>query len=181
MSVDGGEVRLSRTMTHHKSTHRTNPGRRWFVAGGVALILFGAVHLLAVYKTLVVGPTEPAEIALTNQLKAFQTTIGPFKPSAWHTMNILNCSYSVLLIFAGVLDLLSAGPAAAADRLRPLTLANVIFTFLIAAICLAFQFPPPLVFAGAAWFCFTLSLIKQIARPSGILAGSSVYPGEGGR
>ena len=159
-----------------------SPGRRWFKAGAIALVIFGAFHLLAVYKSVVVGPETPAEVELTKNLKAFQMPMGPFKPSAWHTTNILNTSYSVLLIFAGVIDLLALSSVVAAHMLRPLTLANVIFTFLIAAICLAFQFPPPLIFSGATWFCFTMSLIRQIsAKPTGILAGSSVYPPERAR
>ena len=166
-------------MTDHAHHRSSSPGRRWFKAGAIALIIFGAVHCLAIYKSLVVGPANPAEIELTRNLKAYSTEMGPFKPSAWHTTNLLNTSYSVLLIFAGVINLLSLAPVVAAHKLRPLTLANVIFTFLIAAICLAFQFPPPLIFAGAAWFCFTMSLIRQVgAKQTGILAGASVYPEE---
>jgi len=166
-------------MTQAAITQRPHPGRSWFKAGAIALIIFGAVHLLAVSKSLAITPTDPVEIDLTARLKAYSVDMGPFKPSAWHTTNILNTSYSVLLIFAGVINLLALSPAVAAQKLRPLTLASVIFTFLIAAICLAFQFPPPLIFAAAAWFCFTMSLIRQVSsQPTGTLAGSSVSPPE---
>ncbi len=168
-------------MTDHAHHRSSSPGRRWFKAGAIVLIIFGAFHQLVVYKSLLVGHETPAEARLTQNLKSFQVPgpMGPFKPTAWHTTNILSNSYSLLLIFAGVINLLTLTPVIAAHKLRPLTLANVIFTFLIAAICLAFQFPPPLLFAGAAWFCFTMSLIRQIsAQPTGILAGSSVYPEE---
>ncbi len=143
------------------------PGRRLFLAGSIVLILFGAVHVLAVYKSLIVGPESPAEADADRALRAFSMNMGPFHPTGWHTLNILNASYSVLLIYAGVINLIALGPAIAAGRLRALTLANMIFVALIAAVPLLLQFPPPLVFALLALILFILSLVKQRSRAIG--------------
>ena len=141
------------------------PGRRLFMAASIVLIIFGAVHVLAVYKSLVVGPESPAEADADRALRAFSMKMGPFHPTGWHTLNILNASYSVLLIYAGVINLIAVHPAIAAGRLRALTLANVVFVALIAAIPLLLQFPPPLIFAAAAWVLFAFSWLKQRRRP----------------
>lgn len=140
-----------------KSAHR------WFKAGAVTLILFGSVHLLAVYKSLFVAPTDPAEIRADEALRDFKIELGPFHPTGWHTVNILNSSYSALLLYVGILNLIALGPVAAAGRLRALTVVNILFTTILFAICLALQFPPPMVFAFACMLFFTISLVKQRA------------------
>lgn len=147
------------------------PGRRLFMAASIVLILFGAVHVLAIYKSLVVGPETPAEADADRALRAFAMKMGPFHPTGWHTLNILNASYSVLLIYAGALNLIALGPAIAAGRLSALTLANIVFVTLIAAIPLLLQFPPPLVFALLALALFITSYIKQ-RRRTDLLAAS---------
>jgi len=136
-------------------------GRRWFLTGSIGLIVFGTVHTLAVYKVLFGEPHGPAEVDLHRAMRALSMEIGPFKPTAWHTLMILNSSYSILLLFAGVLDLIAIGPGGAGGRMRLLTLANMYFCGMLFLICLVFQFPPPMVFAGACLVFFTLSLIQQ--------------------
>jgi len=101
---------------------QSKPGRRLFLAGSIVLILFGAVHVLEVYKSLVVGSESPAEVEADRALRAFSTKMGPFHPTGWHTLNILNASYSVLFIYAGVINLIALGPAIVAGRSRALTL-----------------------------------------------------------
>lgn len=141
------------------------PGHRLFLAGSIALIVFGSIHVLAVYKSLVVGPTSPAEEEVERALRKFGIEMGPFHPTGWHTTNILNSSYSVLLIYAGVLNVVALRPAIVAGRLRALTIVNIIFVALIAAIPLLLHFPPPLVFAAAALVLFILSLTRQRRTP----------------
>ncbi len=140
------------------------PGRRLFASASIVLILFGAVHVLAVYKSLIVGPESPAEAEADRALRALSMRMGPFHPTGWHTLNILNASYSVLLIYAGVINLIGLRPAIAAGRLAALTLANMIFVTLIAVIPLLLQFPPPLVFALLALILFVASYRQQRSR-----------------
>ncbi len=138
------------------------PGRRTFMAGAIGLLVFGSVHLLAIYKGLVVGPTTPAEVAINNAEKAFKVLdAGPFHATGWHTMNILNSSYSALLLYAGVLNLIAVGPAVATGRLRKLTMVNIVFVAVLLAITLIFQFPPPGLFAAMTLILFVVSLMRQ--------------------
>ncbi|MEK6644277.1 MAG: hypothetical protein AABZ08_10240 [Planctomycetota bacterium] len=136
-------------------------GHRWFKAGAITLILFGSVHLLAVYKSLCTTPTDLQEIRLNEALRAFKMELGPFHPTAWHTLNILNASYSALLLYVGIMNLIALGPVAAAGSLRTLTLVNILFTTILFTICLALQFPPPMVFALACMVFFAVSYVKQ--------------------
>lgn len=139
------------------------PGHAWFKAGAFTLLVFGGIHLLAVYKSLFVAPTDPAEIRADEALRAFKVELGPFHPTGWHTVNILNASYSALLLYVGILNLIALGPVAAAGRLRTLTVVNILFTTILFTICLALQFPPPMVFAFACMVFFAISLVKQQA------------------
>lgn len=136
-------------------------GHRWFKAGAITLLVFGGIHLLAVYKSLFVAPTDPAEFRAEAALRDFKVDLGPFHPTGWHTVNILNASYSALLLYVGILNLIALDPVAAAGRLRTLTVVNILFTTILFAICLALQFPPPMVFAFACMLFFTISLVKQ--------------------
>lgn len=140
---------------------QVQPGRRWFRIASISLIVFGGVHLLAVGKALLVKPSTPQEVDADRALRALSTTIGPLKPSAWHAMQILNASFSVLLIQAGVLNLLRLRISDRAPDLRAVTVANMIFVALLLAITIAFQFPPPMVFAAFALAGFLASLAQQ--------------------
>lgn len=87
--------------------------------------------------------------------------LGPFTPSAWGGMQILNSSYSVLLIYIGILNLLAMRPAAWAGRLKALTVCNIFFVALLLLITIVFQFPPPMLFAATALIFFGVSWVKQ--------------------
>lgn len=138
-------------------------GRKMFIAGAITLLIFGSVHLLAVYQSLFVAPTAPAEIEADRALYALKFDMGPFHPTGWHTVNILNSSYSALLLYAGVLNLTAVGPAIAAGRLRRLTVVNIAFVAVLLAIVLALQFPPPALFAATALAFFAISFFRQAA------------------
>jgi hypothetical protein len=153
------------TKTDIASNTRATPGRGWFKAGAIGLIVFGAVHLLAVYKGLFRQPTTPQEIAAHEALLALRMDMGPFRPTGWHTTMILNSSYSVLLIFAGALDLLSLNALVAADRLRPLAAVNSLFCGVLFLITAAFQFPPPMLFALACCVFFLVGWFKSVRCP----------------
>lgn len=143
-------------------------GRKTFWAGALVLVLFGAVHLLAVYEANFTMPTDPAELKLRTELQngvIFEA--GPIRATAAGAVQILSASYSVLLMQAGVLNLLMARVAAEHGRLRKLTAANIVFVGLLLVITVIFQFPPPMVFAAAAWILFVVSLVQQRRRTNG--------------
>lgn len=96
--------------------------------------------------------------------KSYTVPIGPFTASAWGGMQILNASYSVLLLYAGTLNLLAMRPAAQTGRLRALTTCNVLFVAMLLGITILFQFPPPMLFAGTTLIFFCVSWWKQSSR-----------------
>jgi hypothetical protein len=139
-------------------------GGRTFVAGAIVLLVFGATHLSAVIKTAVVPPATPEQQALDKALnEVVLFSAGPVNVTSRDAVSILNRSYSVLLFFAGVIDLLCWRAMAAAGRLGRLALANMIFSAIIALIPLLFLFPPPTVFGFAAASLFAYSWLAQRA------------------
>lgn len=136
-------------------------GRKTFLAGSIALIVFGAVHLFAVYQANFTIPADPKIADMQAAAKAYTVPIGPLTASAWSGMQILNSSYSIWLIYAGALNLLTFRPAAQTGRLRALTVCNLLFIALLLGITILFQFPPPMLFAGVALILFGVSWWKQ--------------------
>jgi hypothetical protein len=136
-------------------------GRKTFLAGAISLIVFGAVHLLAVYHGNFVPPADEKQAEIKRLAMEYILPMGPFKPTAWGGNQILNSSYSVLLIYVGVLNLLALRPAAQAGRLRAFATCNVLFVALLLAITILFQFPPPMIFATTSLSLFGVSWLKQ--------------------
>lgn len=136
------------------------PGRRWFLAGSILALLLGAVHSLAVLNALFVPP-PPGRAALVEQLKGTTERIGPFTPSAWGTVQILNVSFSILTLGLGALNLLSLGPLAAAGRIRRAAGVNALVMAALVAVCLAFEFPPPAAFALAGLVSFGVAFLRS--------------------
>jgi hypothetical protein len=137
------------------------PGRRAFIAGAVVLFMFGAVHLLAVYKGNFVPP-EPGPMGdLDRMAKEIKQRMGPFEFSAFGLIQLLSASYSVLLLYAGTVSLVSLGPSATQGRLRGLTVVNLLLAILMLGLTIVYQFPPPMLFAAVATVLFSISLFQQ--------------------
>ncbi len=140
---------------------QSKKGHKTFLAGAVVLILFGLVHLLAVYHGIFLPPADDKKAEIRRLAIEDTGAMGPFKPSTWGGMQILNSSYSVFLVYIGFLNLLAIRPAAQAGRLAGLTVCNIFFVALLLLITIIFQFPPPMLFAGIALILFGASWVKQ--------------------
>lgn len=127
----------------------------------MGLVLFGLVHSLAVYNANFGQPRSAAEAELYRMMMDLQIQMGPMRPSAWGAAQILNASYSVLLLYVGTLNLLVLGAVIGHGKLRALTVANLVFTGLLLVITIAYQFPPPMVIAIIVFALFALSLYQQ--------------------
>jgi hypothetical protein len=135
------------------------PGRRSFVAGALVLLLFGAVHLLAVYKSNFMPPEPGPAAELDRMAKDLKHRIGPFEASAFGLIQLLSASYSVL--YAGATSLATVGPAVTHGRLSRLTTLNLMLAALLLLLTVLAQFPPPMFFAAVATILFAVSLIQQ--------------------
>ncbi len=140
---------------------RVAPGQRMFLGAAVGLVLFGLVHSLAVYNANFGPPRSAADAELHQLMRDLQIQVGPMRSSAWGAVQILNASYSVLLLYVGTLNLLVLETVAVHGKLRALTVANLVFTGLLLVITIAYQFPPPMVFAVIVFVLFALSLYQQ--------------------
>ncbi|MFO0973657.1 MAG: hypothetical protein U1A27_09495 [Phycisphaerae bacterium] len=137
-------------------------GLRLFQLAGALLLLFGVVHTVAVVKALIAGESGDARVdRLAADARALTFAVGPFHSSAWGAIQILNASYAILLLHVGVVNLLVARPAAAAGRLRRLTLVNLLFVAGLLAVASAYQFPPPMLFSALIGLVLAASAWRQ--------------------
>jgi len=142
-------------------------GRRTFVAASVALLVFGAVHVLRIYADNFAPPRTLQEAELRAMMKSFGVPFGNLYPTAWSANQILSASYSILLIWTGTLNLLLLRAAAATGLLRTLTRVNVIFIGLLLIVTIFWEFPPPMLLAGIVFLLFLASLMRQAPRAAG--------------
>lgn len=138
-------------------------GRGTFIAGAIALLIMAGFHSLAVINTEFGEPLSEADAAWRQAARDVDLTVGPLEATAWGASQILSASYCVLLVQAAAISLLCLRPMIEQKRLRSLTLANLIFTALLLAIAIAYQFAPPIVFTAVAFLLFAASLYRQMA------------------
>lgn len=119
-------------------------------------MLFALVHGLAIYEANFTEPRTDEARAVKQAALAHQVRLGPFLATAWGGLQILNTSYSILLCFVGLLDLVAVKDAPA-PRVRTLAAVNIGLAAALTAVALLYQFPPPAVFAFAALVCFTIA------------------------
>lgn len=154
------------------------PGRRFFIFGCVGLILFGVGHGLAIVNSWR-GPANEQERMLMATMENTAEQLGPLRATAWGAMQTLSLSYAILLGYAGVINLLMLGPAIAANRLLPLTIANVVLLLLILIVSIWHQLLPPMVFSAAVAGFFAASMFRQRGPYfdcAGVSPGAGVAP-----
>ena len=139
------------------------PGRGWFKAGAIGLIVFGGVHLFAVYHGLAEKPSTAEEVACEKAMLALRFDMGPFHSTAWHTDMILNASFSALLIYSGIINLMALHGIVAAGRLCAVAALNASLCFTLVIFCLLGRFPPPIVFAGGCSLLFGIAFLRGSA------------------
>jgi hypothetical protein len=148
------------------ASRQRGAGQGWFRAGTIGLFVFAAVHLIPFSVGLLAAPTDPAQIEVDRALRAYRVEIGPVHTTMWHLTMLLSASYSVFLVYIGVLNLVVLRAAAAAGRLGGLAAANLFFCAILAAICAAAWFPPPFVFTVFCSTCFAISVSRARRSPA---------------
>jgi len=135
-------------------------GKRTFLAATIVLILFAAAHSLAVIQDNF-RETPPEDLPLRQALEARAIPLGPFTMTAWGALQTLNASYTALLLYVALLDLVLLGPAIRAGRLGALAALNGGFCAVLLAITIVFQIPPPMLFAAIATLLFLVSAVRH--------------------
>jgi hypothetical protein len=136
------------------------PGRRLFLAGCITLVIFSTVHLIPFFHSILAEPTDPLEVEASRALAAVAVDMGPFHSNFGKLVHLLSASYSVLLYFVAALNFAALPSVAAAGRLRRLAMVNAAFVAVLLAIALAYQFPPPGVFALIALLLFVAAFVR---------------------
>jgi len=139
----------------------TATASRLFRAGAIGYLVFAGVHFTTFLQSILVAPTDPLQIEAEHALRAVVVDMGPFHTHFGLLVRLLSSSYSTLLVFVGVLNLVALPSAVADGRLRALTLVNLVFCALLLALSAAVRFPPPMVFALIIEVLFALSLVAQ--------------------
>jgi hypothetical protein len=139
----------------------TGRGSGLFRAAAIGYLVFAAVHLTAFLRSVLVAPTDPLQIEAERALRAVAVDMGPFHTHFGNLVHLLSASYSALLVFVGVLNLVALPAASAQGRLRALTLVNLVFCGLLLVLCAAVRFPPPMAFTLIIEVLFALSLAAQ--------------------
>ena len=139
----------------------TARGRGLFRAGAIGYFVFAGVHFTAFLHSILVQPTDPLQIEADRALRAVAVDMGPFHTHFANLVRLLSASYSTLLVFVGVLNLVALPAAAAHGRVRALTWVNVVFCGLLLALSAAVRFPPPMVFTLILSILFASSLLAQ--------------------
>jgi hypothetical protein len=140
---------------------KASPGQRWFLCGSIAMLVFGALHVLAVVDAFAGKPATAELEAIHRAMRDYRRTFGPLEASAWGALQLLNASFSLLMLQLGVINLVARRPVAAAGRLGRLALVNVAFSAVLLALTIAAQFPPPLVFAALVFLLFLVAWLRS--------------------
>ena len=139
---------------------KKSPGQRWFLAGTIAMLVFGALHVLAVINAFAGPPAAPELDAIYRAMRDYRQRFGPLEASVWGAVQLLNASFSLLMLQLGVVNLVARRPVAAAGRLGRLALVNLVFSAALLAVAIAAQFPPPLVLAAVVFGLFLVAWLR---------------------
>jgi len=137
------------------------PGQRWFLAGTIGQLVFGALHVLAVINAFAGTPAAPELESIYRAMREYRQRFGPLEASVWGAVQLINASFSLLMLQLGVVNLVARRPVAAAGRLGRLALVNLVFSTVLLACALAAQFPPPLILAAVVFVLFLAAWLRS--------------------
>jgi hypothetical protein len=127
----------------------------WFRAGGVALIVVGAMHLSAHFSR---PPSDLAFRALQAGMEAYHVTLFGVDTSFHAISEDLSVSFSVFSFLCGAVALVaSTGPGV---RLRPLASTYALGVGALVAVAIHFRVAPPAVTDAVALLCFGLAALR---------------------
>jgi hypothetical protein len=131
-------------------------GRRWFKAGGVALVILGLVHSLSLILEQV--PANDTERQLLNLMSSYKfNLLGSFRTMAG-MLRGFSVSFMVAALGFGVFDLVLSRERA--GLLKRATLVNILWLATMTAVSLHYFFLVPTSFLAATLLIFLFAWLK---------------------
>lgn len=133
-------------------------GGRWIRAGAVGLLVVAVLHAVGHFSG---GPADPAAAALEKTMRDYRFEIMGMHPSAHDITQSLSLTMTVMLLFAGTIDLALFGAVATDPRaMRRLALINAVGVAVLAALFAYYRIPPPCATLAVVGVLFTIGLVR---------------------
>jgi hypothetical protein len=123
-------------------------GRRLFTAGGVALLVLGAIHALSLFEKMV--PANDTERQLLGLMSSYKFDLMGSSRSMENLMRGFSISFTLAAWGLGALDLVLVRERL--GLLKRVALVNVIWLAVMSAVSLTYFFAAPS-------FCLTVTLV----------------------
>ncbi|HXV13816.1 MAG TPA: hypothetical protein VEC56_06385 [Candidatus Krumholzibacteria bacterium] len=135
---------------------------RWFRAGAIGLLVVAVLHTFGHFGG---GPKDPARIQIEEAMNAYRFDIMGMHPSASDITNSLSLMMTIMLVFAGVLDLIVVGALSGNGRvLRRLAWVNAVGVGALAALFAYYRIPPPMATLAVVCLFFVVAALRPAAR-----------------
>jgi len=131
-------------------------GRRLFKAGGIALLIIGAVHSISFFQPLL--PANDTEKQLLDLMSNYKFNLAGSLRSMDNLLTGFSMSFMLAALVLGAFDLLLSGERA--DLLKRATLMNILWLATTTAVSLRFFFIVPTSFLVATMLIFVLAWWK---------------------
>ncbi len=131
-------------------------GRRLFKAGGIALLIIGAVHSISFFQPLL--PANDTEKQLLDLMSNYKFNLAGSLRSMDNLLTGFSMSFMLAALALGAFDLLLSGERA--DLLKRATLMNILWLATMTAVSLRFFFIVPTSFLVATMLIFVLAWWK---------------------
>ena len=134
------------------------PGRRWFLAGSILMLLTGLAHTAGQF-----GPTPPGLEATLETMRAARLDMGMgMMPSLFDILQDLTFTMSVTFFALAALNLLLAISADVTVRLqRRAALVNLVWLAAFVALCYHYSVPPPIICGAIMWPVFLVAFLRS--------------------
>ena len=107
------------------------------------------------------GPPDPAAAALEQTMRGYRFEIMGMHPSMHDITQSLSLTMTVMLLFAGAIDLALFGAIATNPRaMRRLASTNIIGVAALVAVFAYYRIPPPFVTLAIVGVLFTIGLAR---------------------
>jgi hypothetical protein len=133
-------------------------GGRWIRAGAIGLLVVAVLHAVGHFSG---GPADPAVAALEKSMRDYRFEIMGMHPSMHDIAQSLSLTMTVMLLFAGTIDLALFGAITTNPRaMRRLALINALGVAVLVGLFAYYRIPPPCVTLAVVGILFTIGLAR---------------------